>query len=410
MNTPARLISATLLFAFSAAPAVAGWNQWRGPNRDGSCPGGKWPAKLSGLQQLWRVPMGASYSGPVTHGNLVFTTESKDKQFEFAHAVDADTGKIVWTAQWEGHQGVPFFARRNGDWIRATPAVDETNVYVSGMQDVLVALDVKTGKVNWRIDFPKDLKANPQSFGYVTSPMVEGGALYTHAGAGFCKLDAATGKVIWRSLDDGGGMMGGSFSSPVIATVAGKRQVIVQGRTELHGLDPENGTGLWSQPVKAFRGMNIYTPVVKGNRIFTSAYGGLSQAWDIGKEGEGLKPSLSWEHKAEGYMSTPVVIGGKVFMHLRNQKAACMDLATGKQEWVSEQKFGEYWSLAYQGDRILALDMKGILYLIKASPEKLEIIDEKKVASEECWAHLAIDGDRIYIRELNALTAFKWTE
>ena len=66
--------------------------------------------------------------------------------------------------------------------------------------------------------------------------------------------------------------------------------------------------------------------------------------------------------------------------------------------------------MVYQGDRILALDMKGVLYLIKASPEKLEIIDEKKVASEECWAHLAIDGDRIYIRELNALTAFKWTE
>lgn len=408
MNTPIRPILSVLLFCAAALPAQADWGQWRGPNRDGSFTGAKWPEKLAGLKEKWRLPLGQSYSGPVTSGKLVYTTESKDKQFELAHAVDTETGKIVWTAQWEGHQGVPFFAARNGDWIRATPAVDETNVYVSGMQDVLIALNAKTGKESWRLNFPKDLKASGQSFGYVTSPMLDGDALFTHAGAGFCKLDRKTGKVIWRSLDDGGGMMGGSFSSPVIASVAGKRQVIVQGREALHGLDPDNGTSLWSQPVKSFRGMNIYTPIVKGNRLFTSAYGGSSQAWDITKEGEVMKPGLAWEHKAEGYMSTPVVIGGKVFMHLRNQKFACMDLATGKQEWVSDKKFGEYWSLVYQGDRILALDMKGVLYLIRANPEKLEIIDEKKLTSEECWAHLAVDGRTLYIRELKALVAYEW--
>ena len=397
-----------LIFLSTALTSLAGWSQWRGPNRDGSMAGKAWPEKLSGIKEKWRLPLGASYSGPVTNGKLVFTTESKDKQFELAHGVDAATGKIVWTAQWEGHQGVPFFAARNGDWIRATPAVDETSVYVSGMQDVLVSLNAETGKENWRVDFPKDLKAGPQSFGYVTSPLLDGDGLYTHAGAGFCKLDRKTGKVIWRSLDDGGGMMGGSFSSPVIATVAGKRQVIVQGRADLHGLDPDNGTSLWSQPIKAFRGMNIYTPVVKGTRLFTSAYGGLSQAWDIGKDGAAIKPALAWEHKSEGYMSTPVVIAGKIFMHLRNQKFACMDLATGKQDWVSDEKFGEYWSLVHQGDRILALDQKGILYLIRANPEKLEIIDKKKLTDDECWAHLAVEENTLYVRELKALVAYEW--
>ena len=202
--------------------------------------------------------------------------------------------------------------------------------------------------------------------------------------------------------------MGGSFSSPVLATMGGKRQVLAQGRTELSGLDPDNGTVLWSQPVKAFRGMNIFTPVVKGNRIFTSAYDGSSQAWDLARDGGAMKTNIAWEHKSEGYMSTPVVIGGKIFMHQRNKRFTCFDFATGTQHWVSEQKFGEYWSLVYQGDRILALDQNGTLYLVRANPEKLEILDQKKLTKEECWAHLAVDGRTLYVRELKALVAYEW--
>jgi outer membrane protein assembly factor BamB len=402
-------LTACLLTCFTlTAAAGPHWDQWRGPKRDGTFSGAKWPEKLESVKQLWRLPLGESYSGPVTSGSLVFTTETKDKQFELAHGVDAETGKIVWTAQWEGRLSVPFFAKRNGDWIRSTPALDEDTLYVSGMQDVLVALNTADGKEKWRVDFPKDLKSGAQAFGYVASPLLDGASLYTHAGAGLCKLERKTGKLLWRSMDDGGGMNGGSFSSPILATVAGRRQVVAQGRSELSGLDPENGTVLWSQAVKSFRGMNIYTPVVAGSRIFTSPYGGQSQAWDIAKKDESLQPSLAWEHKSEGYMSTPVLIDGRLYMHLRNQKLACMDLASGKQLWVSDQKFGEYMSLVAQGDRILALDMKGVLYLIKANPEKLEIIDQKKVSEAECWAHLAVEDGRLYIRELKGLSAWEW--
>ncbi len=408
MRLPFKITAAILTISALTQTIRADWPQWRGPNRDGSSAGPKWPQNLAGLKEKWRLPLGASYSGPVTDGKLVFTTESKDKQFELAHAVDATTGKIVWTAQWEGHQGVPFFAARNGDWIRSTPTLADGSLYVSGMQDVFISLNAATGKENWRVNFPKDLKAGSQSFGYVCSPLVEGDAIYTHAGAGFCKLDRKTGKLIWRSLDDGGGMMGGSFSSPVLATLTGKRQLVVQGRSDLTGLDPDNGTALWSQPVKAFRGMNIFTPVVKGNRIFTSAYDGSSQAWDLGKDGGATRASIAWEHKSEDYMSTSVVIAGKIFMHQRNRRFACLDFATGTQNWVSDEKFGEYWSLVYQGDRILALDQNGTLLLIRANPEKLEILDQKKLTKEECWAHLAVDGRTLYVRELKALVAYDW--
>ena len=389
---------------------MADWPQWRGPGRDGIVKGGTpWPSSFAGLKEKWRLPLGASYSGPVTDGKLVFTTESKDKRVELAHAVDVATGKIVWTAEWEGYQGVPFFAKRNGDWIRSTPALADGQLFVGGMQDVLVALDTGSGKVAWQLDFKKEFKAGAEAFGFVCSPLVDGEHVYAHAGAGLCKLERKTGKVVWRSLDDGGGMMGGTFSSPVLATLGGQRQLLVQGRQDLCGVDPADGKVLWKQPIKAFRGMNIFTPVVQGNRLFTSAYDGLSQAWDVKREGDAWKVDLAWEHKAEGYMSTPVVVAGKIFMHLRNQRVTCLDFATGTQHWVSDEKLGEYWSLVAKGDRILALDHKGTLYLLKATPEKLEIIDRKKVCEDETWAHVAVDGGTVFVRDLKGLVALEWS-
>lgn len=401
----------TLSLSLACLPlSHADWQQWRGPERDGSVAGKSWPASLSGIKERWRLPLGPSYSGPVTDGKLVFTTESLDKRIERAHAIDTTTGKTVWSTEWEGYQGVPFFAKRNGDWIRATPTLADGTLYVAGMQDVLVALDAATGKIRWRLDFKSEFKSDGEAFGFVCSPLVDGDFLYTHAGAGLCKVDRKSGKVVWRTMDEGGGMMGGSFSSPILATIAGKRQLVVQGRKFLAGVDPSDGKELWAQEIKTFRGMNIYTPVVQGNRLFTSAYGGLSQAWDITRDGEKFSAQLAWEHKAEGYMSTPVIVAGKIFMHLRNQKVTCLDLATGTQHWQSDDKLGEYWSLVTQGNRILALDHKGTLYLVRATPEKLDIADQRKLCDAETWAHLAVDGSSLYIRDLKGLAAFDWNQ
>jgi hypothetical protein len=389
-------------------PARADWPQWRGPERTGAFKGPTWPADFSKLESAWEVPLSASYSGPIITEKLVFTTESVDKRLERVHAIDRVTGKSVWTAEWEGYQGVPFFAARNGDWMRSTPAWDGKNLFVAGMRDVLVSLNGTTGKENWRLDFVSEFKKAPPGFGFVCSPLLDGKYLYVQAGGAFCKLEKATGKVVWRTLEEKGGAMDSAFSSPILTKVNGEPQLLVQTRENLCGVDPSTGKVLWSQAIKAFRGMNIQTPVIQGTRLFTSAYQGSSQAWDLSGSAGSPGVTLAWEDKAEGYMSTPVVIGGKVFMHLRNKKFTCLDLASGKQDWVTDRKFGEYWSLITQGSRLLALDEKGILYLIQADPSEFKLLAEKKVSDSETWAHLAMDGDLIVIRSLNKLQAFHW--
>lgn len=388
------------------------WPQWRGPMRDGTVPAEPvWPVSLKGdaLTVKWTLTdLGPSYSGPIVGGDYVYTTETVDRQTEVVRAWDRATGEGVWRTEWPGAITVPFFAARNGDWIRATPAYDGESLFVAGMQDVLVSLDARTGQENWRVDFVEMYGTSLPAFGFVSSPLVVGDSLYVQAGASVVKLDKQTGEVRWRTLEDVGGMFGSAFSSPTVATVQGQEQVLVQTRTHLAGVDPASGEVWWKQEIPAFRGMNILTPVATEHGLFTSSYGGRSSLFRIDRSANEWKSEELWSLPREGYMSNPAIIDGDAYLLLKNRRFACIDLSTGEERWVTGESFGDYWSMVSQGDTILALDQRGKLLLIEATPEEFRVIDERTVSEEETWAHLAVAGDELYIRSLNGLTAYQW--
>jgi len=414
MIFPTRLPRFLLLLPMlcSSLMAAESWDQWRGPNRDGRISGAKWPAGLdeARLKKRWQLPLGPSYSGPVMNADRVFITETVDKKREQVTALRRSDGSVVWKRDWEGAMSVPFFARSNGDWIRATPALDGDTLYVAGMRDVLVALNSTDGSERWRLDFVKRFGADLPTFGFVSSPLIDGDSVYVQAGGGVARLRKADGQVVWHGARDGGGMMGSAFGSPVILTLAGKRQLVVQARTRLFGVALEDGAELWSLPVESFRGMNILTPTFAGkDRLFTAAYGGKTLGIDIRLENGGFRAVPAWEFKAQGYMTSPIIHEGHAYLQLRSQRALCIELATGAEKWTTSESFGKYWSMVAQSDRILALDERGELILFKATPEKFDVLSRRKVAESDAWAHLAVDGSELYIRELKALSVWDWS-
>ena len=392
--------------------AAEPWNQWRGPTRDGQVSGASWPSRLDegSLKRRWRLPLGPSYSGPVMNLDQLFTTETVDKKRERVTALRRTDGSVLWTRDWEGSMSVPFFARSNGDWIRATPTLDGETLYVAGMRDVLVALNTTDGSERWRLDFVKRFGSDLPTFGFVSSPLVDGDSLYVQAGGGVARLRKSDGQVVWHGVKDGGGMMGSAFGSPVILTLAGKRQLVVQARTQLIGVSLEDGSELWSLPVESFRGMNILTPTFAGkDRLFTATYGGKTLGIDIRSEQGRFRAVPAWEYKAQGYMTSPIIHQGHAYLQLRSQRALCIELATGQEKWTTGESFGKYWSMVAQGDRILALDERGELILFRATPEKFDVLSRRKVSDSDTWAHLAVDGSAVYVRELNGLSAWDWT-
>ena len=388
------------------------WPQWRGPNRDGTVPAQPaFPKSLNdkALSQVWQVTdLPPSYSGPIVSDELVFTTGTKDKTTETVTAYNRKTGKLVWEQSWPGSMTVPFFAAKNGSWIRATPAYDGERLYVAGIRDVLYCLDGQTGQELWSYDAVKELGTPLPSFGFVCSPLVDEKAVYVQAGASFLKIDKKSGKLLWQSLKDDGGMNGSAFSSPIRAIIAGKDQLIVQTRTELAGVDPETGKSLWTQTVPSMRGMNILTPVAYDDGVFTSTYGGNTRWFPLQKTTDGLQPAEGWQFKYEGNMTTAVIVDEYAYILGKDRRFLCVNLKTGKEAWGSDKRFGEYWSMVTDGKQILALDNQGILYLIEANPKEFIIADERKLTTPNTWAHLTVVGNELYIRDISGLTRYDW--
>lgn len=396
------------------SPLIAqDWPQWRGPTRDGGVPAkaAAWPRTLTSdnLKLVWKTDLAEGYSSPIVSGDRVFTVETKSKQDEIVRAFSRKDGKQLWEASWPGSMRVPFYAAKNGSWVRSTPATDGKSLFVGGMRDVLVSLDVETGKINWRRDYPGEEKTPLPSFGFVSSPLLDSENIYVQVGTSMRKIRKKDGETVWQALADERAMFGSAFSSPARTKIGGVDQILVQTRTYLGGILPDSGKALWTTKVKAFRGMNILPPTAIGDQVFTATYGGGSFLFDVAKKDRSLVATQLWnDGKREGYMSSPVVIGGRVYLHGRDKRFHCLDPETGKTLWSSEQKFGEYCSMVIQGNHILALDQRGILMLIEADPGEFKLISQVNLETPPTWAHLAVCGDELYVRHLKGLHLYRW--
>lgn len=384
------------------------WLQWRGPERDGTVRGDHWPESLESLEAVWRVDLDKGYPGPIVGADRVFVAETRDGTTEIVRALDRESGEEIWQASWPGDGSVPFFAARNGDWIRSTPAFDGESLFVGGMNEVLVSLDGESGRENWRVDFPQRFGTGIPDFGFSSSPLIDGDSLYVQAANSLVKIDKASGETVWRALaTDADIMASGAFSSPVFATISGRRQLLVQTRHTLHGIDPESGEVLWSHDVPSFRGMNILTPTAFDQGVLTSSHKYGTFYYSVEESGDGWSARESWTYKGQAYMSSPVVVDDHAYLHLGNGRLTCLNLRTGEATWTS-LPMGKYWSMAVQGDKILALNEAGTLYLLRANPAELEILDSREVSSQETWGHIAVSGEGIFVRELKGIAAFRW--
>ena len=155
--------------------------------------------------------------------------------------------------------------------------------------------------------------------------------------------------------------------------------------------------------------MNILTPVVLGDAVFTSSYQNKSWLFNVSKSDDKFQVEEVWNNNAQAYISTPVVVDGHAYLHLQNQRFTCIDLKSGERKWTSIP-YGKYSSLIAQRNLILSLGENGELLLFKANPKAFEPLDQRKVSDQDTWAHLAVCGDEVFVRELNALSVFRWNE
>ncbi len=399
----ALLLPSILSTSMSLAQDVT-WSQWRGPQRDGVWPG-ELPTDLSSLKLAWERPLQPSYSGPVTDGKVVYTTETVDESFERMTAFDLQNGEVKWTAKWDGAIKVPGYAMANGSWIKSTPALAEDSLVILGMRDEVICLEPATGEIRWQADLAERFDARRPPFGGVCSPLIDDGSVYVMAGGATVKLSLADGSTIWKTLDDEGDD-DDACSSPVIETIAGKRQLVVQTRTRLCGVDLGDGSLLWSNTIEAYRNMNILTPMVIGNRVYTAAQRGRSHCFEVSVTNSQMKSKEVWSQKTQAYMSSPVANDKTIFVHSSNERLTALDIATGNILWAGKP-MGKYQSLIRNEKTILVLNNKGELFAVEPNRDELSILDRRKLANDS-WAYLGVVDGGILVRDLNALKVYRY--
>lgn len=400
-------VAAALLLLVAPSGRAAEWLQWRGPGRDGVVPDLRLPARWPpALTRQWQVTVGEGHSSPLVAGDRVYVF-AREGENEVASCLELSTGKQLWRADYPAPYVVNPAARDHGKGPKSTPLLDAGKLYTFGIDGILSCFEADTGKLHWRKDFTGKFKYTSPLYGAALSPVIEAGALVVHVGGhnagALTAFDPETGDVRWHNEVNGPG-----YSSPVVATLAGVRQIVTQTQSYLIGVDPADGRVLWKEQFRT-SDQNSVTPVVFKDLLVYSGFRQPLRAVRLKKVGEKLTPEEAWSNKEHPcFMSTPVLVNGRLFgMSQRyGGHVFCVDAETGKTVWKSPGRLGDNAALLSVGDVVLVLFDRGRLAVLKADAPAYQPVAEYQVSDAPTWAHPCPAGDRILIKDKTSLASW----
>lgn len=388
-----------------AGLAAADWPQWRGPKRDGTLEGVQLPAELpQKLARRWRFEVGLGHSSPVSAGGRIYVF-ARDGGQESLYAF-APEGKPAWRHSYTAPYTMNPAATSHGPGPKSTPVVAGGRIVTLGIGGILSCTDLKTGRLAWQKKFDGEYRSTSPLFGSASSPVVERGLVIANVGGdgsgALAAFDLNTGAEKWAWKGDGPG-----YASPVLADLAGVRQVITQTEKNIVAVRADEGQLLWSLPFKTPYVQNIVTPVVVGDLVILGGLNNPTMAVRVTRSGQAFKAEQVWQNnEAPVYMSTPVVANGLLFGFSNRNRGQlfCQDPKTGKVLWTGPPRQGENAALVTNGQLVFALKDDGELVVFKAAGGALDVVRRYPLADSPTWAHPLITAEGIYVKDRDGVS------
>ncbi len=377
------------IFAFSLIvnPAVglaadgktSDWPQFHGPKADNTTTeaGWKkdWPA--DGPAVLWKANVGKGLASCAVVGDKVYTAGNDGADMDTILCLDLNTGKEVWKHSYKcvtATHPMPIVPYGPA----STPTVLDDRVFTLSREGDVFCLDAEKGTVIWQKNLVKDFQGKRPVYGYSNSVLAKCGYVFLDAGGDVNStvcLDQKNGKTLWAK---GKGEAG--YATPAFASFGtnGGALVLFKGEA-LTILDPISGDQLASYATTTRDFSNCATPYIQGNKVFishTGAEGSTVLTFDNNK----LTPA--WTDRDLGLLfNSGVPWDGKLIVFNDQKRGVkdlrCLDLATGKAVWTSDQI--EKGTAILSDGHLIVLTNAGEVVLAKPGEAGLEILHQAQV-------------------------------
>jgi outer membrane protein assembly factor BamB len=376
------------------------WTDFRGPGRDGRYD--EAPVSIRGIEKpVWKQPVGGGYASFVVAHGRAFTIEQRRRQ-EVVTAYSLTTGRELWAHGWDA----AFQESMGGDGPRACPTWHDGKVYALGAEGELRCLDAQTGKRIWSHNILSDNRAQNLTWGMAAAPLVVDDKLIVlpggPAGKSVVAYDRLTGAPVWKALDDKA-----SYTSPMLVTLGGKRQLLIVTAGRMVGLTVEDGSLLWQYPWTTEYDINAAQPlVIGGNRVFISAgYGHGSAVVEITPSDKDFQVRQVWStNRMKNKFSSSVLHEGYIY-GLDEAILACISAETGELKWKGG-RYG-YGQVLLAGKNLIVSTETGDIVAVEATPERHHEIARLAAISGKTWNVPALADGYLLVRNAAEMACFK---
>ncbi len=391
---------------------AADWPHQRGPELSGNVVAGTAvPAKLPAEPRIvWQGPVADGFAAPIIiKGRVIYGDLQNGK--ETFHAINFADAKKLWSDELDSPHKDGF-----GTGPRCAAVSDGTVVFTQSCKAELHCLDLASGKLLWKTNYQKDYAAlytgekgkteGGARHGYNASPCIDGDQviiLTGGKGAAVVCLDKKTGKQVWKSQDDLA-----AYAPPVVATLAGVKQVVCFTVSGLIGLNRADGTLLWRVPMTTNYGRHVMAPVIYGDVVIAGSHEVGLIATRVVNKGGTITSEEAWKRDKDmgPNFSSPVLIGDHLYILVKKQ-VLCVNAKTGKETWaqdglVTSSPDKGFASFLGMGDKLLLLNDAGELILFKADPAAYSEISRIQACGKN-WCHPAYADGKLLLRDAKNL-------
>jgi outer membrane protein assembly factor BamB len=382
---------------------VSYWSDFRGPHRDGVYAQAEittdWPS--GGLPLVWKQPIGGGYASFTAGEGRAYTIEQR-RDKEAVTAYDIDTGREVWAFMYPAS----FDEILGGPGPRATPVYRDGLVYSLGAKGDFYCLFAKSGKPKWSKNILKDNDARNKEWAMAGSPLLLDDKVIVTPGGSNGKSIVAynrlTGDMIWRSMNDRT-----AYTSPIEATLAGRRQIVWVDAERAVGIAHEDGRLLWEYPFPATMDMNCSQPIVidESHVLISSSDAGGSVLLEITQTDGAFAAHQLWKsNRFKNKFNSSVLYQGYLY-GFDEAILACIDAKTGELKW----KGGRYGfgQVLLAGGYLVVTTEQGEVVLVRATPEGHQELARFPAIEGKTWNIPAIDHGMLLVRNATEMACFR---